>query len=186
MARTSVIYNLSTEEFKTVVEEAFTMTDILEKCGLRPVGSNRKTVQRRAEKENVSLKHLKSIQGKRPSQAIPLEKTMTEDSSYKSSRLKERLVKLGILTDRCSICGQAPVWNGKPLVLHLDHINGNHEDNRLENLRIVCPHCDSQLPTYKGRNKYHAPKPRCDCGAVKSRPSKHCRKCEAKNRIKRS
>ena len=45
------------------------------------------------------------------------------------------------------------MWNGKPLVLILDHINGNAEDNRYENLRFVCPNCNSQLPTFTGRNK---------------------------------
>ena len=54
---------------------------------------------------------------------------------------------------KCEICGIEGMWNGKPLVLILDHINGNPEDNRYENLRFVCPNCNSQLPTFTGRNK---------------------------------
>jgi hypothetical protein len=54
---------------------------------------------------------------------------------------------------RCAICGIASEWNGLPLVLVLDHINGDSNDNRRANLRLVCPNCDSQLPTYKARNK---------------------------------
>ncbi len=54
---------------------------------------------------------------------------------------------------RCALCGIDTVWNGDPLVLVLDHINGNADDNRRENLRLVCPNCDSQLPTYKSRNR---------------------------------
>ena len=54
---------------------------------------------------------------------------------------------------RCAICGMAAEWNGQPLVLVLDHVNGDPEDNRRENLRLVCPNCDSQLPTFKARNR---------------------------------
>ena len=54
---------------------------------------------------------------------------------------------------RCAICGGPPSWNGAPLTLVLDHIDGDSENNRRENLRLVCPNCDSQLPTYKSRNK---------------------------------
>jgi len=53
----------------------------------------------------------------------------------------------------CSICGQEPFWNGKELTLILDHINGVHTDDRLENLRWVCPNCNYQLDTTNGKNK---------------------------------
>ncbi|WP_420846502.1 HNH endonuclease [Nocardioides solisilvae] len=52
----------------------------------------------------------------------------------------------------CALCARPGVWNGRPLVLVLDHIDGDSENNRLENLRLVCPHCDSQLDTFKARN----------------------------------
>jgi len=53
----------------------------------------------------------------------------------------------------CAICGIGDEWQGKKLVLILDHIDGNSEDNSLKNLRLVCPNCDSQLSTFKARNK---------------------------------
>lgn len=52
----------------------------------------------------------------------------------------------------CQICGLRPKWNKQDLVLIMDHIDGNSENNELDNLRLVCPNCDSQLPTYKSKN----------------------------------
>ncbi|MCV7191347.1 HNH endonuclease [Mycolicibacterium brumae] len=56
---------------------------------------------------------------------------------------------------RCAICGCSDVWQGEILAFVLDHIDGNPDNNRPENLRLVCPNCDSQLPTYKSRNRGH-------------------------------
>jgi hypothetical protein len=52
----------------------------------------------------------------------------------------------------CALCGLTSEWQGQPLVLVLDHIDGNADNNARSNLRMVCPNCDSQLPTYKNRN----------------------------------
>jgi hypothetical protein len=54
---------------------------------------------------------------------------------------------------RCAICGAASVWLGQPLAMVLDHIDGDPTNNRRENVRLICPNCDSQLPTYKNRNR---------------------------------
>ncbi len=67
--------------------------------------------------------------------------------------LKKSLIKYGFLKNECSECAQKPEWHGKPLVMVLDHINGNTHDDRIENTRLLCPNCNSQMPTYCGRNK---------------------------------
>lgn len=54
---------------------------------------------------------------------------------------------------KCSICGMEQFWNGKKIVFVLDHIDGNCKNNNRKNLRMVCPNCDSQLDTFKGKNK---------------------------------
>ena len=68
---------------------------------------------------------------------------------YKKYFLKEQDFK-------CNICGLPNVWNGKTLVFVLDHINGNADDNTRTNLRLICPNCDSQLDTFKSKNKKSA------------------------------
>lgn len=53
----------------------------------------------------------------------------------------------------CALCGGADEWQGMPLSLVLDHVDGDSTNNRRDNLRLVCPNCDSQLSTYKSRNR---------------------------------
>ena len=67
------------------------------------------------------------------------------------THIKLRLIKARLLENRCEACGIRD-WRGRALSLHLDHINGVRNDNRLENLRMLCPNCHSQTPTYSGRN----------------------------------
>ena len=73
--------------------------------------------------------------------------------SYGTSKVKNRLIKEGIMKCECVWCGIMDTWNGKPIVLHLDHINGVNNDHRLENLRLLCPNCHSQTDTYAGKGK---------------------------------
>ncbi len=70
-----------------------------------------------------------------------------------TTSLKNRLLKEDLLKNICTSCGLGDVWNKKRLVLHLDHINGNNKDNRLENLRMLCPNCHSQTNTYCGNKR---------------------------------
>lgn len=67
-------------------------------------------------------------------------------------RIRRYLIKK--FGNNCMICGQSgDDWNGKPITLIVDHIDGKSDNNQLNNLRLVCPNCDCQLPTFKGRNK---------------------------------
>ena len=76
-----------------------------------------------------------------------------ENSTYARHNLKRRIINQNMIPYKCAICNMPPEWMGKPMSLVLDHINGVNNDNRLDNLRFVCHNCDSQLETYKSRNR---------------------------------
>ena len=83
-----------------------------------------------------------------------MEDILVENSTYTNrTALKERLIKEKILEYKCAICGNEGIWNGNPLTLQLDHINGINNDHRIKNLRFLCPNCHSQTETFSGRNK---------------------------------
>lgn len=82
----------------------------------------------------------------------PLEEVLVENSTYKRSALKRRLMADGLLPPWCDLCGLGESWYGKPMALILDHINGIPNDNRLLNLRLVCANCAATLDTHCGRN----------------------------------
>jgi 5-methylcytosine-specific restriction endonuclease McrA len=85
---------------------------------------------------------------------IPIEKILVENSSYTNgSCLKKRLIKEKLLENKCSECGLDTMWNEKKLVMTMDHINGVNNDHRIENIRLLCPNCNSQQITFAGRNK---------------------------------
>ena len=73
---------------------------------------------------------------------------LVENKKYRSDYLKKLLYREKIKEEKCEKCGTIDIWNGLPLELQLDHINGNNKDNRIENLRILCPNCHSQTTSF--------------------------------------
>lgn len=106
-----------------------------------------------------------------------LEEILVENSTRLNSQsLKLRLIKEGLLKYSCSNCS-INEWNNKPISLQLDHINGIHNDNRIENLRLLCPNCHSQTDTFcRGQGK-NLPSSCTDCGIQVFNRIKRCFSC---------
>ena len=153
----SPIWLLPDEQFIELIQNSKSYASILKYFGFQNKGSNFETVKQRIKKLNLSTDHFE-LQNHACNLkiTIPLEQILIENSTYTNMwRLKKRLFSTNLLTEQCSECGIKNSWNGKSLSLTLDHINGISNDNRIENLRILCPNCHSQTETFAGRNKQY-------------------------------
>lgn len=149
--KTSKIWFIETDLLKDIVKNSFNMHMIIKSLGLIGRHDIYKNLQKRLDLDKIDYSHLSS-KTRSSYQLRNIDSVLVKNSCYSRHALKNRLFKLGLLKNQCIICGQLPKWNEKPLVLHIDHINGISNDNRIENLRILCPHCHSQTDTFGGRN----------------------------------
>ena len=142
-------------QFAAAVKTNISVAGTLRQLGLVPRGGNYRTCAAAIRRLSLDTSHwlgqAHTRGTKRPTVSCPLTEVLVVNSEYSRARLKYRLLQDKLLVNICAICGQVPEWQGKPLVLILDHINGINNDNRLENLRILCPHCNSQQSTFCGR-----------------------------------
>ena len=205
--------NYEKDHLEKIVLESFSIAEVCRNLNMRAVGGNYKTIKKYINLHNIDTSHFTGqgwnvgIRKRNTSKSLPLYEILIEKSTYTSTHhLKLRLYKAGLKENKCENC-LINQWDNKPISLHLDHINGNNLDNRLENLRILCPNCHSQTETYCGSNtkkssinEYRANNPivkthkevvikepkdvkppnLCECGAIIQRRSKHCLDCHKK------
>jgi hypothetical protein len=169
-------------EVRDAVENAISLSGALRRLGLRPAGGNFGTLKKLIEHYGISTDHFDPnwvLRGQRIHSRIPLDEVLVEASTYHRGKLKNRLYAAGLKTRECEICGQGELWRGQRMALILDHANGVGDDNRLENLRIVCPNCAATLETHCGRKNVVrlTPRPCLRCGVEflpKYRDQRYC------------
>lgn len=150
------------QELEEAVRQSSSVRAVLIALRLIPAGGNYAQVNRRIAELGLDRAHFTGkgwntgwkFDPRRPRQT--LEEILVENSNFQSHKLKNILFSKGIKEPLCELCGWAEKSNDGRIPVELDHINGVHSDNRLENLRILCPNCHSLQPTHRGRNKKKA------------------------------
>jgi len=154
----SVIWNEPREILSQIVANSTSYSEILRKLDIFTSGSNIRTLKTRISYEGIDTSHIpKGLDSnknrKRGIQIVsPLEEIFCTNSKHARSKAKKYILKKQLIPYICQNCNMTPVWCNKPLVLVLDHINGIANDHRLENLRFLCPNCNSQTDTFCGKN----------------------------------
>lgn len=144
------------ERFEALIKNNNVFNRVLTVFGLKNKGHNNRTLKERCKLEGIDISHYKGA-GKGCSKEYYsleqiLEKVLVKNSVVtNTAQIKRYLLKYGFAKYEC-VCGNTGEWMGKKLALQLDHINGDRLDNRVENLRFLCPNCHSQTETFAGRS----------------------------------
>lgn len=192
--RTNAIWFMTKDQIEDLIKNSRCMKEVVRNAGIKPYTRNVEIMRLRISEYGIDISDLEKrgkelrleISRKSSSKLkIPLSDILIEKSTYSSSQLKDRLFREGLLKNKCSECGLENEWNGKTIYLHMDHVNGHSDDNRIDNLRILCPNCHSQTETYCKRNfakrtytKTYIPCPLCGKRMLKY--SKACSACKFK------
>lgn len=139
-------------DFDLVVSNSKNLVDICRNLGLKLTGGNRNTIKKWIKEKNLDTSHFFIEKSNYNSSNYILDIDLFVSNSKTDRRqIKNRLYKIG-WERKCKMCSQGEYWMGKKISLILDHINGINDDNRIDNLRILCPNCNSTLDTNGGKN----------------------------------
>ena len=134
-----------------IIKESKSFSEVSRKIYNNNNCGNRQTIKKYIKMWNIDTKHFVNQSNRRYSNLLlkkDLSEILIENSTYCRTHLKERLYKEELKKRECEKCGQDEMWKGEKISLILDHINGINDDNRIENLRILCPNCNATLDTH--------------------------------------
>lgn len=149
------------EILEQAVAASTNMCEVLRRLGLEVVGGHHTHISRRIKAYGIDTSHFRAPtrRGKpwrpRTPEGLLVQQPKGQARRTPSDRLKWAMTAVGV-PGRCTLCGTEAVWRGNPLPLEVDHVDGDWRDNRIENLRFLCPNCHSVTDNYRGRGKGRA------------------------------
>jgi Zn finger protein HypA/HybF involved in hydrogenase expression len=174
-------HNISDDELAEAVASSPSLSHALRKLGLSPNGGTHGHYTKRVKEAGISTEHFlpnRNTYGIRRDKLKPSEILVRRESGSNRthrSYLLRALLELGV-EYKCVSCNSASVWNGKPLTLEIDHIDGNRNNNQKNNLRFLCPNCHSQTETFSNKKLRRKCK-QCETDIRQNSKNGFCRKC---------
>lgn len=173
-------YNKTNEEFISIVKESNSIAEVIIKCGLIPAGGNYQSVGKRIKSLSLDISHFKSHawnKGQFFGPKRPIEDYLSNKFPIQSHALRKRLIKEKIKENKCESCNLSE-WLGLPIKLELHHIDGDHSNNNLNNLKVLCPNCHALTSTFRGKNiKGAIPREKTNKKSYNIESKSHLRKC---------
>ena len=143
------------KQLQDAVKSCKSYRSVLIELGLKPTGGNYDQLKKYIKEYDLNIDHWTG-KGWNKGKSFPVNKiklldNLKKDTNLNSNALRKKLIKSGMFEHKCNLCGLVS-WRGNPIPLELDHINGIKTDNRIKNLRVLCPNCHALTPTYRGKN----------------------------------
>lgn len=177
-------YNWDINLIQEYVKESDSLSEVLRKLNIPIQGNNIGTLRKRIEEYHIDISHF-TYGNKRKTGILKrdINDYLNNNVYISSAKLRNRLIQEGYKENKCEKCG-CTEWLDNPIVIQLHHIDGNHTNNAIENLQMLCPNCHSITENYSGKSNKKKYNYCFNCGKEIGRNSTYCPACAALNNRK--